>query len=157
LYPTPEFVRCRPISIGGPAAVLGIMLPVAACYLISCVDIAPLEIGCVDIPPVNVVVGGSVVVVVVVDIHVAVTPSTVIPPTSSPSCSQGHSDPEGEGAPGNVPRVVKRWIRIDWGTKHYCRVVGRNINHLRVGLLDHNHLLTVVEVLRLNYLLGAGV
>jgi hypothetical protein len=151
------------------------MLPVTAPCLIASVDSAPLDIGFVDAPPLDVVyvvhinvviivsaetvavIGGdSVVIVVVVDVHVAVTPSTVVPPTPSPSGSQGNSDPERESAPGNVARVVKRRIRIGWGTKHHRRIVRRNINHLRVRLLDHNHLLTVVKVLRLNDLLGAG-
>jgi hypothetical protein len=94
--------------------------------------------------------------VVHVDVDVAVAPSASPAPTATPSRAQSQTRPEPKTPSGDVTRIVIRIIGINgWSVDDY-RVVRRNIDHLRIGLLDNDHLLSVLDRLRLHFLLRAG-
>jgi len=122
---------------------LRIVLPVAIRSAISAVDVGTAASA-------HVGVSIEIVIVVYVDVVVA-APSAVIAPAPRPHCSHGHSNAEGNCH----SRSVVTWGRIRNGgigirrrTIHYSGVIARNVNDLRIGLLDHNHLL-VLHHLRL--------
>jgi hypothetical protein len=79
------------------------------------------------------------VLVVVVDVDVAVTPAAPPAPSSAPSGAQ--SKPSSKGKSAVVGRVNNWRIGIDRRPVNNGWVVSRNINHLGIGLLDHDDLL----------------
>jgi len=80
------------------------------------------------------------VLVVDVDVDVAVPPATTPAPASiSPSGSDRYSSAERQQSISR--RVVDRRIRIGRRTIDHGRVVGGDVNDLRIGLLNHNHVL----------------
>jgi hypothetical protein len=98
-------------------------------------------------------------VIIIIYIYVVVSsPSRIAAPTSSPSGPHGYSNAKRNCHPrGIVPRrwIVDGGIRIHRGPVNHDGVVARNVNHLRVGLLDHNDLL-VLDYGRFNLHLVVG-
>jgi hypothetical protein len=80
------------------------------------------------------------VLVVDVDVDVAVSPSTT--PAPAPT-SPGGADrnPGAERQKSISRRVVDRRIRIDRRTIDHGRVVRGDVNDLRIGQLNHDHIL----------------
>jgi hypothetical protein len=112
---------------------LWIVLPTASvCRQLT----RPIEVTLVDI---GVLVPVIYVLVVVVDVDVAVTPAAPPAPSSAPSGAQSQASSEGKST---VVGRVNNWrIGIDRRPVNNGWVVSRNINHLGIGLLDHDDLL----------------
>ena len=80
------------------------------------------------------------VLVVDVDVDVAMAPTTTPAPAPiSPGSSDRNSSAERQKPISR--RVVHRRIRIDRRAIDHGRVVRRDVNDLRIGLLNHNHVL----------------
>jgi hypothetical protein len=98
----------------------------------------------------------AIEIVIVVYVDVAVPPIAIAPviapigtPCNASAKRQSHS---------RVPaRIIIGIVRISRRTIHNCRIVRRNINYLRIGVLDHYDLLTAFHRLRLHSLLCAGL
>jgi len=123
--------------------VLRIVLPTAIPATISGVDVGTVASAHVGISI-------EIVIVVYVDVVVA-TPSAVIAPAPRPHCSHGYSDAERNCHSRSVVtrgRIRNGRIGVRGRTIYYSGVIARNINDLRIGLLDYNHLL-VLHHLRL--------
>ena len=122
---------------------LGIVLPrptsVPSGSSVAVSDVAAPYVG------VSVHVAVEVVVVVNCDIVVP-SPTTAPTPASAPHRTHRDSNAEGNGRACHVmPRrgINDRWIGVDRRrcSIHHGGVRAWNIDHLRVGLLDHNHAL----------------
>jgi hypothetical protein len=129
------------IPVCDPFPALGIVLPLALSPLGACHFTLSLA-------PVNVVI--DIRVPVYVDIHITTMPvgST---PRIPPRCS--HSNAYAERKEGCAWRVVRRIHRVGRvgrvcpGTIHHRGVVGRHIDSLRAGRLDHDDLLRLLRLL----------
>ena len=104
-------------------------------------------------------VGIAIEVVVDVDVDIAASPTTAPTPTTAPRGSHGHTDAEGNCTGGNDRSrrwwVVNRRIWICGRTIDNSRVVRRNVNNLRIRLLDHDHFFAL-NGLGHNFLLLVG-
>jgi hypothetical protein len=118
--------------------VCGIVLP-----LVSAVNaVAPLNV----VPITTVDIRVAVEVVIVVDVDVVAAPTTAPAPTATPGSADRHADPKRDRTrrnhgSGRIWWIVNRWIGINRRTVHDSRVVRRHIDHLRIRLFDHDHLL----------------
>ncbi len=101
----------------------------------------------VRIAPVDVCIAVGIVdeVVVVLDVDIVVAaPSAAVPPATTKGCSHGHADAERDRHTRRI--IAGRWIgnrriRIRGGSVYNSRIVARNVDNFRAGLLHHNHLL----------------
>jgi hypothetical protein len=114
---------------------LWIMLPIAS---VSRQLTRPIEGTLVDIG-----VPVRVVYVLVGDVVVdfTATPSTTPSPAATPSRSEGHTGSEGKNTVAG--RVINGRVRVDRRTIDDGRVVGGNVNHLGISLLNHDHLFAI--------------
>jgi hypothetical protein len=81
------------------------------------------------------------VLVIDVDVDVAATPAATPTPASTPCRSQSQTRPKPKTPSGDVTRIIIRIIGIGgWSVDDYW-VVGRNVDHLGIGLLNYDHLL----------------
>ena len=86
------------------------------------------------------------VVVVDVDVDVSSTvPSTIVSPAATPCSSQSHSYTEGESSACDISGIDISRVRVNWGSIHYDRVVGGNINHLGICLLNDDYLVAFIR------------
>ncbi len=93
------------------------------------------------------------VLVVDVDVDVAVTPATTPAPAPiSPGGADRNSSAERQQSISR--RVVYRRIRIDRRTIDHRGIIRRDVNDLRIGLLNHNHVLAF-DCLAFHFLLLA--
>src|SRR5262249_27488576 len=121
-----ESVRGGAVGVRGAGAIRGVVLPGAA------------SIG-VDI---RVAVEG----VVSVDVDGVIAPAGAPPPSAAKCGTHRDTSAEGDGccACGIAPRRIgDRRIWIDGRPVDSQRVVRRNVDYLRIRLLDHDHLLVV--------------
>jgi hypothetical protein len=126
---------------------LWIMLPIATALSGPVIDVVPVVVDVVLV---------EIVIVIDVDVAVAV-PVTVAPiiPGRAPS----HSTAEGQGRSRDVTRVSVGVIWIAGGGRSvdYCRIVGRNVDHFGISLLNDDHLFASFDRLRFYDLLRAGL
>lgn len=81
------------------------------------------------------------VFIVHVDVDVSSTvPSTIVSPAATPCSSQSHSYTEGEGSACDISGIDISRVRVSWSSIHYDRIVGGNINHLGICLLNDDDL-----------------
>jgi hypothetical protein len=111
----------------------------------------------VNVVTVEVIV--PVKVVFVVDVDVAAIPVTIAPVTA-PVTAPCDRCPESQSCSGNVTRIIVRVIGITgWrGAIDHRRIVGRDINDFRIGLLDFDDLFpTLGNGLGFHDLLSTGL
>jgi hypothetical protein len=113
--------------------------------------VLPVLIPALDIVLLVVVI---YVFVVVVDVDIAVTPATSVTPTPiSPGGTDRNSSAERQQSISR--RVVHRWIGIGRRTIYHRGIIRRDVNDLRVGLLNHDHVLAF-DRFTFHFLLLAG-
>ena len=95
------------------------------------------------------------VIVVAVDVDVAIAPAATPTPTAAPCGAERETGAPRQTHPRVVARILIRIVRIRWLAINDHGVVRRNIDHLRIGLLNDDHLLTAL-CLGLDFLLGTG-
>jgi hypothetical protein len=95
------------------------------------------------------------VLVAIIDVHIAVTPAAAPTPASAPSRSERESGAPGQTHSGVVTRIFIGIVRILGLAINHYGIVRGDIDHLRIGLLDHDHLLATL-CLGLDFLLRAG-
>src|SRR5271170_175096 len=130
--------RRLPIRIRRSAAVLRIVLPAVAS---STTGLLRGTITVTDILPVGVV--NEIVVIINIYVVVSSAPSSVVAPTSTPSCPDSQANTERDRHSRRViagRRIIDGWVGISWRAVHHHRVVAGNVDDLRIGLLDHDHL-----------------
>src|SRR5271156_2479434 len=130
--------RRLPIRIRRSAAVLRIVLPAVAS---STTGLLRGTIAVTDVLAVRVV--NEVVIVIDVYVVVSSAPSSVVAPTSTPSCPDSQANTERDRHSRRViagRRIIDGWVGISWRAVHHHRVVAGNVDDLRIGLLDHDHL-----------------
>ena len=137
---------------------LWVVLPLTAIDLVRLIEVGFVKVRLIEVL-VNVLV--VIVYVLVVDVHVdvAVAPSATPTPAPAPGCSQGNAGPEGNRRSRRIiagRRVVNWRIRVSRRTIDYRGVVGRNVNHVGIGLLNHDDLFTPLDRLGFHFLLCAG-
>jgi hypothetical protein len=122
-------------------------------------------IALASLSPVNVPVYVFVVVpvkiIVVVDIDVATVPIAIAPvpaPSAPSSGTQRDSRSPHQSRSWHVARIGIGIIRIFNGSRsvHHSRVIRRDVDNLRVRLLNCDHLLAAGNRLGLYHLLRAG-
>src|SRR5215469_1531238 len=97
---------------------------------------------------------GANEIVAVIDVDAAAAPSaSVAPATAHPRTHHESETERDERRSRRVVRVVDRRIRVDRRTVDHHRVVRRNVDDLRIRLLDDDHLLATLDGLRLDLLL----
>ena len=129
---------------------LRVVLPVtvASCRLIG------RTISVVDVLPVAVV--DEVIVVIYVDVVVASPPGSIAP-AAAPERAHRDADAEPDRDTGSVVArgwIVDRRIRINRRAVNDDGVVGRDVDHLRIGLLDDDDLSAFDDLSRDLLLLG---
>ena len=124
---------------------LGIVLPLTAARL-AAVNVATIDV--VNVVPVK--------IIVVVNVDVAVAP-IAIAPVVAPIRAPGQASAQGQTHPGVVTRVIVRIVRVRWRTVDDRRIVGRNVNDLRIGILNYDHILSALYSSCLYFLLRAGL
>jgi hypothetical protein len=98
----------------------------------------------------------AIEVVVHVDVDITAAPTATPTPTATPRSSHGHTNAERNRA--RCDDCTSRWWIVNWRVRigrrsvYNRRVVGRNVNNLRICLLNDNHFLALND-LRLNFLL----
>lgn len=99
--------------------------------------VSPFAVTAVDI-----VTGVSVVDVGVVNVDIAVvTPATIITPAASPGRSQEKAGSKCQPHSRDISRVRNRRVGISRLAINHNRIIGRNVNHIRLCLFDDDHLL----------------
>jgi hypothetical protein len=88
----------------------------------------------------------AVKAVVEIDVDVVASPAATPAPGPAPSRSQGQSGPPGKHHPRHVSRIGIGGIRISRRPIDHHGVVGGNINHVRLGLLDDDDLFATLRV-----------
>jgi hypothetical protein len=101
-------------------------------------------------------------IIVVVDGDIATAPIAIAPVTAPSAPSGGahrNSRAPSQSCSRHIARIGVRVVRIlgRRRTVNDLRVVRRDINYVRVRLLDLDHLLAAGNCLGLHYLLGAGL
>jgi hypothetical protein len=97
------------------------------------------------------------IVVVDVDIDMAVAaPSTMVTPASAPSGAQDEAGPKRKPRSRHVCWIDIGRIRINGRAVNDHRIVGWDVNHIRLGLLNHDHLFAAIDDLGFDFLLGVG-
>src|SRR6185295_11664264 len=92
---------------------------------------------------------GADEVVSSVYVDAAATPAAAPAPTAAPGGADCQANAKRncagrEDCTGSVVwRIPDRWIRITHWSPDIRRIVGRHIDHLRIGLFDHDHLLVL--------------
>jgi hypothetical protein len=97
----------------------------------------------------------SVEIIIVVDVDVPVAPIAVAPVVVTPPRAKRETGAPRQTHSRVVARILIGIVRICWLAINHDRIVRRNVDNLRVGLLDHDHLFPVFG-LRFDFLLGAG-
>ena len=87
----------------------------------------------------------AIKIIIIVNIYIIVTAPTTAPaPPTAPRRSHGDSDSEGNRHARRVipwRRIVDRRIGVDGRTVHVNRIVGRDVDHLWIGLFNDDDLL----------------
>ena len=117
-----------------------------------CVVLPVVALAAIDVVGLVVVI---YVLVVPVNINVAVTPAAAPTPTPAPSRSEREPCTPGQTHSGVVTRIFIGIVRVLGFAINHDRIVRRDIDHLRISLLNHDHLLAAL-CLGLDFLLGAG-
>jgi hypothetical protein len=131
---------------------LSIVLPVAAATATA----AGLLGGAVT-RVLPVAVFNKIIIVIYVDVVVS-SPTAVAAPTSAHRGAHGYAHAERKCHSGCVipsRRIVDGWIGIGSGAVNHYGVIAGNVDNLRIGLFDHDHLL-VFHHLGFNFHLLCG-
>jgi len=118
-----------------------IVLPVAAC------------LASIDVIDLVVVV---YVLVTVIDVDIAVAPSASPAPASAPGGAERETSAPRQTHSGIIARIFIRIVRIRGLAINYDWIIGWNVDHLRVGLLNYDYLLATLNSLRFHFLLRTG-
>ena len=98
----------------------------------------------------------AIEVVIHVDVDVTAAPAATPTPAAAPRSAHGPTNTERDRTRSDDCarrwRIVDRRIGIRRRAINNSRIVGRHVNHFRVCLLDHNHLLAF-DRLHLDFLL----
>jgi hypothetical protein len=137
-----EFIGCRLIPIWSVSAMLRIVLKLTSLLAVEVVVL--------------------IEIIVVVDVDIAAAPIAIAPVTTPSAPSGGthrNSRAPRQSRPWHVARIGIRVVRIlgRRRTVNDLWVVRRDINYVRVSLLDLDHLLAAGNCLGFHYLLGAGL
>jgi len=114
-----------------------------------------------SLAPVHVLIVVPVKIVVVVDVDVATVPIAIAPvatPSAPRGSTQRNSRSPHQSRPWHIARIGIGIIRIlgRGRTVNDCRVVRWDVDHVRVRLLDLDHLFAAGNCLGLYHLLLAG-
>jgi hypothetical protein len=120
---------------------LRIMLPVATPTRSASIGVLATP-TCSIAPVAGLAIRVAFEIIIIVDGDVVTAPAGAAAPTSAPHRSHRHPDAERkEQATGVIRRVVNRRVRVHGRPVDNCGVVARNVNDLRIGLLDYDNFL----------------
>jgi hypothetical protein len=95
------------------------------------------------------------VIVVVVDVEVAIAPAATPTPAAAPGCAQRKTSAPCQTHSRVITGIFIRIVRILGLAVHDHRIVGWNVDNLRISLLNNDYLFAAF-CFGLDFLLGAG-
>jgi hypothetical protein len=116
----------------------------------------PIVVPLTSLLAVEIVVAIEIIVVVNVDIPAApVAIAPIAPSPAHPCCAECESGPPSQSHSWVVSRVGIGIIRIGGRSfsVHYDGIIRRDVNDVRIGLLNHDDLLATFDCLSLHLLL----
>ena len=118
-----------------------------------------LSLASVDVVAVEIVV--TVKIIIVVDGDVPAVPVAIapVPPSPAPRCSQCKSGAPSQSHPRHISWIIVGVIRIGRRSSaiHYDGIIRRDVNDVRIRLLDDDDLLAALDRLGLHFLLRVGL
>jgi hypothetical protein len=116
----------------------------------------PIVLPVTSLLAVEIVVAIEIIVVVDVDVPAAPVAIAPMPPSPAPCCcAECESRPPCQPHSGVVPRVGIRIIRVGRRSSsvHDRGIIRWDVNDVRIGLLNHDHLFAAFDCLSLHLLL----